>query len=88
MLETIILKSAGSTTCRIRSSIFRDILVGDFDARAGGDLQVDGELAGVGLREERHAQQRINRQAGYEQAQQTHDREHRASRSARRTERS
>jgi hypothetical protein len=33
-----------------------DVLFGHFNARSGGDLHVDGELAGVGARKECHAQ--------------------------------
>ena len=45
---------------------FADILVGHFDASAGGDLQVDGELAGIGLGKKRQPEQRIDQQAGQE----------------------
>ena len=67
MLETIIRKSCGSTVWRIRSSILATYCIGDFEARAGRRFQVDGELAGVGLREEGQAEERVDRQAGHEQ---------------------
>src|SRR5579864_4788988 len=46
------------------------VLLGDFDARPGRDFQIDGELAGIGLREESQSQQRIDRQAEHKHARQ------------------
>ena len=42
----------------------RHVLFGDFNACSGGHFQVDGELAGVGAREEGHAEERIDRETG------------------------
>ena len=42
---------------------FGHVLVRHFDAAPRGDFHVEGELAGVGLREEGPAEKRINRQA-------------------------
>ena len=53
---------------------FGDILVCQFDASAGGSFQADGELAGVRLREERKAQERIDTKAENERA---HEHDHR-----------
>ena len=46
----------------------RDVVVGQLQARAGGGLEVDGELSGVGLGEESAADERIDEEAGGEQA--------------------
>ena len=42
---------------------FGNVVVGGLNARAGRDLQVDGELAGVCLGKEGDTQQRIKREA-------------------------
>ena len=57
MLETIILKSCGATIVPDQILDLGDIVFGHFDPRAGGHLDVDGELAGVGAREEGTAQE-------------------------------
>ncbi len=43
-----------------------DVLFGDFQAGTGGGLHVDGELAGVGAREEGNAEEGIDPQAEHE----------------------
>ena len=45
-----------------------DVLVGEFDARAGWRLDVDHELAGIGARKERHAEKGIEPEAEDEHA--------------------
>ena len=48
MLETIMPRSSGATSSRMISSTCATSLFGDFDPRAGGRLEIDDELAGVG----------------------------------------
>ena len=88
MFETIIFRSVGGTI--VADQVFDpgDVLVGHFDAGAGGHFDVDGELAGVGLREERPAEERIDRQAGDEEAEQQQPASAPGRFSARRTQRS
>ena len=43
-----------------------DVLVRHFNSAACRHLHVDGELPGIGLREEGPAQKRIDRQTGHE----------------------
>ena len=88
MLETIILKSCGIDGVPDQVLDLGHILFGHFDARAGGRFQVDGELAGVGLREEGQAEEGIDRQAGDEQAHQERSPSGPGRFSARRTQRS
>ena len=45
-----------------------DVLLGELEPRAGGDFQIDGELSGVGPREEGQAEKRVQSQAGYEES--------------------
>ena len=52
-----------------------DIVVGDFDARSGGNFHVDGELSGVGLRKEGPAEKGIDAQTGHKNAQQQRQRQ-------------
>ncbi len=46
------------------------VIVGDFDAGSGGDLDVHRKLPGVGLRKEREAQEGIDGEAGHKDRQQ------------------
>ena len=39
------------------------VLIRHLDARAGGNFEIDGELARIRLRKERQTEKRINRQA-------------------------
>ncbi len=77
MFETIIFRSVAGTTCRIRSSILGDVLVRDLDAGSGGDFDIERELAGVGLREESPAEERIDRKTGNEDSEQQRQRQRR-----------
>ena len=51
-----------------------DVIVGDFDARAGGSFHVDDELAGVGAREKRNADERDEKEAEQENASEKNER--------------
>ena len=58
MLETIICRSSFGMTLADVALHSRYVLVGHLQARAGGSLHVDHELAGIGAREEGDAEQR------------------------------
>ena len=66
MFETTSLKSFGIHGLPDQFFHLGHILIGHFDARAGGHLEVDGELPGVGAGEESQAQERVDCQAGQE----------------------
>ena len=66
MFDTTILKSSGLDRVPDQVLHLGHVLVGDLDARSGGRLDVDGELAGVGPRKKRQAQKRIDRQTEHE----------------------
>ena len=67
MLETIIPRSSGETTCADQVLHFGDFVLRDGEPRSRRGLQVDHELAGIGAREEGQPEQRKQRQAGDEQ---------------------
>ena len=64
MLETTILRSLRVHLCADQVFDFGDVLFRHFDARAGWDLEIDGELAGVGLGKNAKPKKRIDGQAG------------------------
>ena len=66
MLETMILRSLGGMTDRIRLSSLRDLLFGIDQPGSRRRFDVDDELAGVGLREEGKSEERKEQQAGAE----------------------
>ncbi len=70
IFDRIILRSFGSTIVADQVFDLRHIVVGHFEARSGGNLHVDGELPGVGLRKEGPAEKRIDGEARHEHAQQ------------------
>ena len=77
MLETMIFKSFAGTTSRTICSTCCTSWSGQFQARAGRRLDIDDELAGIGARKIRLADQRIQRQAQHENARDAQDRRQR-----------